>query len=87
MLLVIDKNGTVYCLYGEMLDLAAFGPLSISRASHVEPDEQGQWWADLAPVGGPFLGPYQLRSEALDAERDWLEEQLLLGAVPTTPQP
>jgi hypothetical protein len=87
MLLVIDGHGTVHCLYGELLDLAALGSLSIQRASHVEPDEQGLWWADLAPVGGPFLGPYRLRSEALDAERAWLETQLLLGAMPTPPQP
>jgi hypothetical protein len=47
--------------------------MSIQRASHVEPDEQGQWWADLAPVHGPKLGPFAVRSAALDAERCWLE--------------
>jgi len=36
--------------YTEALDLAALGSLSIRRASHVEPDEQGRWWADLAPA-------------------------------------
>ena len=30
----------------------------IRRASHVEPDEAGRWWADLSPVGGPRLGPF-----------------------------
>ena len=41
----------------ESLDLAAFGSIDIRRASHVEPDAAGQWWADLAPVGGSRLGP------------------------------
>lgn len=32
--------------------------------------------ADLSPVGGPLLGPYQRRSEALAAEVQWLAEHL-----------
>jgi len=43
MELVIDTGGNVRCLYSEMIDLAALGKLTIRRASHVEPDEQGQW--------------------------------------------
>lgn len=73
MQLVIDPRGQVLCLYTEVLDLAALGHLSIRRASFVEPDGQGHWWADLAPVQGPKLGPFRLRSEALAAEQDWLE--------------
>jgi len=76
MQLVIDRQGTVRCLYAELIDLTSLGKLSIRRASHVEPDEVGWWWADLSPLGGPFLGPYSLRSQALDAERDWLEANL-----------
>ena len=44
------------------------------RASQVEPDQQGRWWADMGPVNGPRLGPYDLRSEALVAEAAWLDE-------------
>ena len=43
------------------------------RASHVEPNDQGRWFADLAPVNGPILGPYTRRTEALEAERAKLE--------------
>jgi len=42
------------------------------RASHVEPDAEGCWWADMGPSGGAVLGPYGSRSEALGAEREWL---------------
>src|ERR1041385_1587026 len=45
MLLRIEPDGQVYCLYGESIDLAALGDLTIKRASHVEPDDAGQWWA------------------------------------------
>ena len=55
MQLVIDAAGSIRCLYDEAIDLAALGSLSIRRASHVEPDESGQWFADLAPVGGPVV--------------------------------
>jgi hypothetical protein len=76
MLLVIDRMGCVRCLYSETLDLHRLGQLTIARASHVEPDHQGQWWADLAPVRGPKLGPFEHRSEALAAEERWLSTWL-----------
>ena len=41
-------------------------------AGGLEPDERGRWWADLAPVGGPRLGPYAQRSLAPAAEERWL---------------
>jgi len=53
------------------------GRVQITRGSHVEPDEDGRWIADLAVVQGPRLGPFALRSEALDAEREWLESHWL----------
>ena len=77
MTLVIDHGGQVRCLYAEAIELATLGPITISRASHVEPDSDGQWWADLHPVEGPKLGPFQHRSQALKAETDWLESHWL----------
>ncbi len=77
MQLMIDPSGQVRCLSSETIDLASLGSLSISRGSHVEPDEEGQWLADLSPVSGPCLGPFMKRSEALAAEQSWLEEHWL----------
>ena len=76
MQLIIDAAGSVACLYDEAIDLAALGRLKISRASDVEPNEHGQWLADLAPVGGPVFGPFERPSEALEAEREWLESKI-----------
>ena len=76
--LLIDPAGQARCVYGEAIDLACLGQLAITRASHVEPDEQGQWWADLSPVEGPRLGPYLARSQALAAEREWLDVHWLV---------
>jgi len=73
MELVVDAGGDVRCIYDEALDLREIGTLQITRASHVEPDAEGYWWADMGPVGGPMLGPYGSRSEALEAEREWLQ--------------
>ena len=72
MELVIDSRGNVRCVYSEVIDLAALGKVSICRASHVEPDADGGWWADLAPVNGPRLGPFGRRTEALACEARWL---------------
>jgi len=77
MELRVEPGGLVRCVYAEAIDLAALGVLVIRRASHVEPDEEGRWVVDLAPVGGPRLGPYPLRSAALQAEHAWLEEHWL----------
>jgi hypothetical protein len=72
MELVVDAGGGVRCIYGEELDLREIGRLQITRASHVEPDRDGYWFADMGPSGGPMLGPYGSRTEALEAERAWL---------------
>ena len=80
MQLVIQPGGTVQCLYGEELELPQLGSLTIARGSHVEPTETGQWTADLSPVHGPVLGPFPSRSDALTAERQWLEAHWLTPA-------
>jgi hypothetical protein len=72
MQIVIAPGGTARCVYSEDLDLRLLGELQIRRASRVEPDAAGRWWADLSPVGGPRLGPFQRRSLALQAETTWL---------------
>jgi hypothetical protein len=62
MELVVNAAGNVRCIYDEELDLRKLGKLQITRASHVEPDAEGYWWADMGPVDGPVLGPYSSRS-------------------------
>ena len=73
MQLIILPDGSVRCLYSEAINLHALGALDIRRGSHVEPDDQGQWWANLSLVQGPKLGPFPHRSQALAAEVQWLE--------------
>lgn len=71
--LIVNLSGTVSAIYAEAIDLATLGTLNVRRASHVEPDEHGGWSTDLAPVGGPVLGPFPYRSAALTAEVAWLQ--------------
>jgi hypothetical protein len=77
MQLVVEPNGNIRCVYAELIDLASLGVLTIRRASHVEPDEEGRWWADVSSVQGPLLGPFAQRSLALVAEQIWLEQNWL----------
>ena len=75
--LLVLPDGTVRAIYAEEIDLGLLGSPSITRASHVEPDEQGRWSADLSAVTGPVLGPFNRRSDALQAEQSWLEANWL----------
>ncbi len=76
MELLIDLNGVCRCVYAETIALTELGKVDIRRASHVEPGDDNFWHADLSPVGGPVLGPFARRSDALEAERQWLERWL-----------
>ena len=72
MELIVAADGVARCIYDVALDLREIGQLQITRASHVEPDAEGYWWADMGPVDGPVLGPFRSRTEALEAERECL---------------
>lgn len=55
----------------KLMNLSKMGSTNIKRASFVEP-EGAEWFADLSPVNGPKLGPFEKRQEALDAEVEYL---------------
>lgn len=77
MQLLIEPSGNGRCVYSEAIDVRQIGTIGIRRGSHVEPTTEGLWTADLTPVGGPVLGPFSTRTEALDAEVAWLLEYWL----------
>ena len=77
MELVINSSGNIRCVYGEEVNLSELGRLSIQRGSHVEPTADGQWTADMSPVQGPQLGPFDCRTQALEAEVAWLNQYWL----------
>ena len=80
MFVWIRPDGALRFVYDDALrGLLALGAATIRRASHVEPTPDGQWTADLGPMDGPVLGPFDTRGTALDAERAWLEHHLALG--------
>jgi hypothetical protein len=85
--LLIAANGQVRCIYSEEIDLSVLGTLSISRGSHVEPVENGQWLVDLSPVNGPTLGPFPARSVALAEEVAWLSRHWLVPGTLTNNAP
>jgi hypothetical protein len=78
MNLYFRPDGSAQCLYGEQITLATLGRLDIRRASHVEPDPQnpGQWYADLSPVDGPVMTGFPSRADALRAEEEWLNAKM-----------
>ena len=83
MKITFEVDGRIRFIYDDTTAQVAaeVGPLSVKRASHVEPyiGPDGitlGWFADMGPVGGPKLpseySAYATRQEALDAEREWL---------------
>jgi hypothetical protein len=79
MQLLIQPDGGVRCIYDEAINLSALGRVQIRRASHVEPNDDGRWFADLDVSGGPCLGPFDRRSDALAAELRWLCDNWLVS--------
>ncbi len=74
--MIFDPTGTCRFIYND--ELAAIikksvGNLVTRRASHVEPTQDGQWTADMSLCGGPLLGPYEDRGDALTEEVAWLQ--------------
>lgn len=75
--ITINEDGWLSFIWAdELAKLRDLGRTTISRASHVEPTPDGQWTADMSPITpGVVLGPFDLRGEALAAERAYLLER------------
>ena len=78
MELIFESSGNARCVYSDTIPLVSIGKLRIERASHVEPNKEGEWIADLSPVSGPTLGPFSKRTDAIAAEVQWLRDNWLL---------
>ena len=75
---VPDDDGSAIYVQNDLVDrvFREAGCLGVpKRASNVYPTEAG-WMADLTLVGGPLLGPYDDREEAINDEVTWLQGHL-----------
>ena len=77
MIISIDRAGGVRAIYTDGFNWQTLGKTLIQRASQVEPDHLGLWWADLGLSNGPKLGPFAKRADAIAAEVAWLEKHRL----------
>jgi hypothetical protein len=77
---VIDfaPDGSVRCLYSELLPLSELGQLEVSRASNVEFNAQSQEWeVRLASEPGRVAFSHQSRSTCIAWEVETINNQLL----------
>ena len=76
---LVTEEGDVIYVYNPLID-SIFRDSGFKgvpkRASSVEPIDDSNWEADLSRVGGPVLGPFSSRDEAVDAELEWLNENI-----------
>lgn len=80
--IVIRAGGRAEFIYSDAArPFMGAGPAVVRRASHVEPDANGNWTADLSPVSGPVLGPFALRQDALAAEMAWIRANVLANLL------
>lgn len=81
----IAADGTIQFVWDdELAPLIHVGHAKIRRASDVEPVSvfgfiQSRWCADMSRSDGPLLGPFPLRGQAIDAEHEWLQKNVLNG--------
>lgn len=72
--LQVGTDGSVDFIYNDAaVEILEEGESTVVRASHVEPCAGG-WSADMGPSGGPVLGPFRTRQQALDEEVEWLKQ-------------
>ena len=77
MIISIDNKGGVRAIYTDDFPWHTLGKTLVLRASHVEPDHLGLWYADLTLSNGPKIGPFAKRADAIAAEVAWLEKHRL----------
>ena len=71
----INDEGTLEFIYSDdLIGLFSEGKPTITRASSVEPNEEGKWIAHMAT--GEKLGPFTTRQEALSEEVKFLKEKM-----------
>jgi hypothetical protein len=79
-IIVSSRGGVMRFIYSDALAplVAEMTPREgdaqvLRRVSNVEPTADGRWTADMRLFdGGPVLGPFTLRQDALDAEVAYL---------------
>ena len=77
--IVINPDGSMEFIYADDLrDLIDEGNATIHRVSNVEPGIDGFWYAQM--INGPILGPFKYRQDALNAEIDYINEEMLNGS-------
>jgi len=77
MIVTVTPKGELKAIYSDGFNWRALGRPIIQRASQVEPDGLGLWYADLSLSGGPRIGPFVHRADAISAEMGWLEKYRL----------
>jgi hypothetical protein len=68
--LKFDLGGTGHCLYSELIDLAALGPLAVQRAANVEFNPANQQW-EVHGQDGQLLHSHRSRAVCLAWEQQY----------------
>ena len=75
LVLTFDAEGAGHCLYGELFDLRALGPIECRRASHIEFEPTTQRWHVLSPDRATTLFSHRSRKGCERWERSHLQPE------------
>jgi len=72
----VTPEGAIVFIYDDSTApaLLKLGRSTLRRVSHVEPNADGSWRADMSPLSGPVLSGFSTRQDALAAELLWLRK-------------
>jgi hypothetical protein len=79
LVITVDENNITTFVHDDEL-MSTFGQEGESltvRATLCEPQSNGRWAIDLGPSGGPIVFGFESKRDALFAEVQWLEQNVL----------
>lgn len=81
MIIQANADGSVTAIVGSLkeetpIDLETIGRCTVKRQG-VLIEANGEWLADMFLCGGPVLGPFGSRAEAINGEIEWLQNNVI----------
>ena len=79
MVFRVDRDGSLFGLWTDEIDLHKLGRVEVRRASNIEFDDAAGLWRIHWPDGTTGMVGYRRRADALEAEEKIVQERVRRG--------